>query len=337
MKSQSKSAFTLVELLVVIAIIGILVALLLPAVQTARAAARRMQCKNNLRQISLACLNYESAVGSLPSGALVKNPEFCSGNGLCRGIPMYMLIMPYMEEGTLPEVLTNLINEDPDDGWAWTRIIGTPFENAQVTPFQCPSVTKWDQIAARRDYYGVVGGKRISGSQANALGIDRQPVSRLAARGLVFSDGMFQLGRKIRIRNIKDGTSKTLAVGESVTPTLYGCDPDGYAVEGVGGPGCWWHGGSMTANFDPMDSRSYSGHSYGRMLASTVWPINSQDVNPSNIEPDTTNTIPFSSDHEGGVHFVFGDNHVEFITDGVDHEGVLWPLTTYRGRDIADR
>lgn len=94
--------FTLVELLVVIAIIGILIALLLPAVQSAREAARRMQCSNGLKQIGLALLNYESTHGRFPAGAAVSIPEQCNSLD-CRGNPMYVAILPYLELGSIEQ------------------------------------------------------------------------------------------------------------------------------------------------------------------------------------------------------------------------------------------
>ena len=94
---QPASGFTLVELLVVIAIIGILVALLLPAVQAARESARRVQCQNNLKNIALACLNFETAKGELPPGSV--NTSIQQGSGL--GWPVQ--ILPYVEESIVSE------------------------------------------------------------------------------------------------------------------------------------------------------------------------------------------------------------------------------------------
>src|SRR5215212_6994119 len=104
----TRRAFTLIELLVVIAIIAILIALLLPAVQAAREAARQAQCRNNLKQIGLAILNYESAHGTLPMGAVLYNPGDAASNcggapspqgaGAPRDFTMLTLILPFLEQ-----------------------------------------------------------------------------------------------------------------------------------------------------------------------------------------------------------------------------------------------
>ena len=98
MPSRHPRAFTLVELLVVIAIIGVLVALLLPAVQAAREAARRTDCQNRLRQLGLAVLNYETAHGQLPKGAQGLDPATMQSAGVPR-VPLFPLILGYIEEG----------------------------------------------------------------------------------------------------------------------------------------------------------------------------------------------------------------------------------------------
>ena len=103
--SLRRSGFTLIELLVVIAIIAVLIALLLPAVQSAREAARRAQCTNNLKQLGLSIANYESANNVLPSGdiygvgnGLCSSPGF--GNG-CQNTPWFVLMLPFIEQGPL--------------------------------------------------------------------------------------------------------------------------------------------------------------------------------------------------------------------------------------------
>ncbi len=105
-KRRNRRGFTLIELLVVIAIIAVLIALLLPAVQAAREAARRMQCVNNLKQIGLACYNYESANGVFPIGAYNYNPldggaNACAGNSSGRGWQGFALMLPYIEKSNV--------------------------------------------------------------------------------------------------------------------------------------------------------------------------------------------------------------------------------------------
>src|SRR5690242_14125015 len=98
---MKKRGFTLVELLVVIAIIGVLVALLLPAVQAAREAARRSQCSNTLRQLALACLNYDSARAHLPSAVSLDAPVPSSPTNVFTAFSYIVQVLPYMEGQTL--------------------------------------------------------------------------------------------------------------------------------------------------------------------------------------------------------------------------------------------
>src|SRR3954447_25550288 len=112
---RRRSAFTLIELLVVISIIAVLIALLLPAVQAAREAARRIQCLNNLKQMGLALHNYESALGSFPSGEIstLINPNWVMPSGQCNASPpergpgwsLFALMAPYLEQQALHDAL----------------------------------------------------------------------------------------------------------------------------------------------------------------------------------------------------------------------------------------
>ena len=327
-------AFTLVELLVVIAIIGVLVALLLPAVQSARESARRVQCSNHLKQIGLGILNYESAHRTLPSGSEVKVPDYCKGGTICRGIPLFMLIMPYLEEGTLPGILDQMLDQRSGTGWAWTLIAdyeGDGVGNTRIPTYVCPSTANWPEILPRRDYAGVVGG--LSGEP----GFDhprapieiRQPVA-INDRGRVFTNGVFNMGVTIPLRRITDGTNATLAVGETVSPTRYGFS-DGYDTD-RGGPGCWWAGGGCHNNY----KSDFMGHSYGRVLLSTFKPINSHISDPQ-TRPDQSNDACFSSDHPSGAQFLFVDGHVEFIQENIDYNTYQYLATFGSGEVISGR
>ncbi|ADB19378.1 protein of unknown function DUF1559 [Pirellula staleyi DSM 6068] len=124
---QRKSGFTLVELLVVIAIIGVLVALLLPAVQAAREAARRAQCKNNLKQLGLATLNYESTFQCLPPSAIVDYSVTSTANNTSWGV--HGRLLPFIEQGSLQDKVNLNV------GWDFQ----TPIDSLKISSFQCPS------------------------------------------------------------------------------------------------------------------------------------------------------------------------------------------------------
>lgn len=331
--NAGRRGFTLVELLVVIAIIGVLVALLLPAVQAAREAARRSQCTNNLKQMALGCLNYESAQGKLPPGSKVVVPDYCAGGTGCRGIPLYIVIMPYLEQAAIPSELQALIDDATDDGWAWTKIADTPTGDIRIPGYVCPSlaVPNWEEINPRRDYYGVAGGKR-----ENSPPPDRQPIMR-NARGWVFTNGVFQMMTELPLQRVTDGTSLTFGIGESKHPAFAGHGP-GYGVEGVGGPGCWWHGGANNSIFAPFvytneDRATYSSHSYGRCVRTTWYPVNFDIMDRMTIGDE--NDAPFGSDHPGGAQFAFVDGHVTFIQEDIDVE-LYRDLSTFAGGEVID-
>jgi prepilin-type N-terminal cleavage/methylation domain-containing protein/prepilin-type processing-associated H-X9-DG protein len=305
---RRRLAFTLVELLVVIAIIGILVALLLPAVQNAREAGRSVQCKNHLRQIGMALVNYHTKLRSFPAAASIDIPDQCNNND-CRGNPMYIALLPYFEQGALESRYDYGIN------WGWARWWGTNGADAatRLTIYQCPSDDRSTQYPNQRVYFGVTGGKTLEVHNW---------------RGDVFLDGLFAINVWRRRAHLHDGTSSTLAVGESVHVARWGMGP-GYGVSEQGGPVTWVHGGgcSRSTNCGPTSQ------SLGRAFRGTKFPIN---ANILPMAPDDENDAPFGSYHTGGTHFVFADGHVRFLVETIDLNIYQGLSTISGGEEIAE-
>ncbi len=229
-KQIARYGFTLVELLVVIAIIGILVALLLPAVQSAREAARRIQCTNNLRQISLSLLNHHDSHKSFPQGL------YTSVDGVYReiGLGWATKLLPYMEEGAVYDQLASFRPSDGSDPWdpglpAKALLDSTfiPGADAVIPSFICPSVASVDIVPDFRGSRAMNTGFATSHYKGSRGFCDRGLFSRpqeLSVPDACWADIAGQRVRVIRpatkrfavrLRDVKDGTSKTIAVGES--------------------------------------------------------------------------------------------------------------------------
>jgi len=277
-----RHAFTLIELLVVIAIIAILIALLLPAVQQAREAARRTQCRNNLKQLGLALHNYHDVHLVFPPGAVAQGGGAEDAN---YGWGAYLL--PFLDQAPMFNQLDVGVTQlEQNVANATTlAVLQTP-----LAAFVCPSDVgpALNDFAAKDLSLTTPGNVAIA--KSNYVMANDATDFRRSGNGNMF-DGVFTNGlgcfnSKRRIRDITDGTSNTVAIGESA-----------------------WRVGTTTlgaANAMGVDDDPDGGNTLGSILGTGEVTLNSSPQG-------------FSSPHEGGVHFLFCDGKVQFISENIDH------------------
>ena len=298
--NPKSSGFTLVELLVVITIIGILIALLLPAVQAAREAARRMQCTNNLKQIGLAILTYENTNQALPMGANCI-PGF-------KGHTALTSLLPYVEQSALYDMYDfDQRIYDP---------VNLEVTRVQVTAFLCPSDTaagrNMNTYFARSNYVVCFGSDRMGRSSTDWN-----------------TDGAFRWDASRRFSDFKDGMSSTAVASEVIA----GLD-DNYSDDNkFDARGVWGEGTSMgaaaythlnTPNSSVGDALFNGGGQYNCVP---------DDGLPCVYSAGNTYYNEYASArsrHPGGVNVTFGDGHVTFYNDTVDW--LVWrALSTIAG------
>ena len=287
--------FTLVELLVVIAIIGILIALLLPAVQAARAAARRMQCSNNLKQMGLAMHNY----------ACANKEYFPTGNTgeLNRWKPgLWTLMLPYLEQQALYGKLDVSGATDTIDD-----------EENKYTPIPCYTCPSWPHPIVYRDRsIRWLNGALVTYRGTCGAYPTVQPYTALAD-GNCPHNGMFGMNWARRMAEVTDGLSNTLAMGEFVQLDRTGS----YAVP----PG----------NVRPwILGSSYSMGMYGCMVVE--YPINTDVDRFGDGIPG--HWLPLGSFHPGGMNGLVADGSVTFLSDSMDLE-LYRQLTTVDGGEAV--
>jgi prepilin-type N-terminal cleavage/methylation domain-containing protein/prepilin-type processing-associated H-X9-DG protein len=322
------AGFTLVELLVVIAIIGILIALLLPAVQAAREAARRSQCTNNLKQIGLALQNHLSAKKHFPPGRLGCD---LSVNAPCNAVPNeqqvgpsgFVFLLPYLED----QALYNQFAIDNFIGGPWhtapspgsTTWIARYAEAVRARPsvFVCPTDNPDLCCQAFGSTNTIVGeshflrGTRAGSSDCAATGnyafnLGTEGPPDPAWPNKINNTGAFVYIKRFGIREYPDGTSKTLFVGEAMDTAT----PSGALVWSLG-----YRFSTLRTTANPLNTLPGTG--------SFV----------SSIYPPAVQNGAFSSRHAGGAQFVFGDGHVVMLSENIDHLNIYRPLSTRRKGD----
>lgn len=301
-----RSGFTLVELLVVIAIIGVLVALLLPAIQAAREAARRTQCANNAKQIGLATHNYHDTHKAFPAGAWTFSAagvanDSCLAPASSRRAPWTVLLLPYMEYQALYEQADLKAQFVSSNAEPPTTGPNREVWNTNVPTYQCPSFPTRAKNAPdnHANYFGVMGGG------PHALGVCEggNPGRRFYNNGILYQNST------IRFADILDGTAQTFIVGETK-----------YMLMHLGRTDAHWLGWAST---NRGDANAVTG-----TLAAGQVQINIFEGHGNRYDTafgsggfaygQGLHQRTFSSFHPGGCHFVLADASVRFVSENID-------------------
>ena len=302
---RGSKGFTLVELLVVIAIIGILIALLLPAVQAAREAARRTHCTNNMKQTGLAFHVHHDAKGSLPMGHFW--PENGNGNTSGAEATWATYTLPYMEL----EAVDDLVNWDTGFG-IWTNVTVTSME---IQNLLCPS----SPVSGK----AIINGAFARGNYAanNGIGpmqeycLDNLPVMRpvpLSDKLSTSTAGTFYLNSKTKIKNMTDGTSKTALLSE-----IRLAEGDDYRGILHYPEGPLYHHNHTPNSLIPDQMRySFCKNTDDAPCEGSFDRYDQRDL-----------TMTARSYHPGGVNLLMGDGSVRFVNESID-QNTWWAICT---------
>ncbi|WP_152054397.1 DUF1559 family PulG-like putative transporter [Tautonia marina] len=338
MTRTARRGFTLIELLVVIAIIGVLIALLLPAVQSAREAARRAQCVNNLKQIGLAMHNYHQAVGSFPMAMTTAYSDIgVQANWGTFGA--LALLLPYMEQGPL----YSSINFDWNFWQGRGNIENRTVWLTRVNSYECPSDGMTGE-ANTNNYFGSVG-------------------TTAGVRNHAGSTGIFAQRETYGIEDIRDGTSNTVAFSEALVSTAAGSPTqtkwrDGPAPSGATPsaayralnaaldlPGMQQDWQACNAFFVSEINHGQRGYRWGlsnlgESLFQTLIPPNSNDYpwNACRLDCPGCGVLHSgyynaTSNHPGGVNVGLADGSVRFVKNTVSMP-IWWALGTRAGGEV---
>lgn len=358
--ASPRRAFTLIELLVVIAIIAILISLLLPAVQQVREAARRTQCRNNLKQLGLALHNYADASGTLPPGRIVylrSNDDHAAGfggatNGKGNCFSAFAQLLPQIDQMAMYNQIN--FNTGPDT---------TPNNNiadVQPTMFVCPSDTGVPTLVQGTGFVGVTSYVMNTGTTF--------PVSPNNPAGVPVT-GVFFENSRVRIQDISDGTSQTICLSEQILSSPSDPTSNPFTSSSTG----FWNGvtpstgfvlttGNNNATAGPELTNYPDQCVSGNILQTTRGnrllygapghTMYNHIRGPNDMSIDCRGGLPHSSrnfyywsrlshnvaahsQHIGGVHSLFADGHTQFINSTIDLS--IWQeLGSRNGGEIID-
>ncbi len=330
---KAKLGFTLVELLVVIAIIGVLVSLLLPAVQAAREAARRTQCANNIRQLAVALHNYHDTVGRFPPGGIYYSTNaWPNPNSTSWRASWITMLLPQLEQQGLYDLYDFSVRFTDA---AALRANNLEVVGTRIPTLVCPSIgtqqADWHQGGSTSRIFakGNYGACFSSGSAFSAtsfkgtrMDIDRAVFNAAGRYGAQLAD-------------IKDGTSNVVAVAEILTRDH---ERDGRGAWGYP-TGAFFSGGNQLAITDRDATKVPNGNAVDDRFVDEVYECSSPTTDTLKprlrcVEGQTRPNIAARSYHPGGVHAILCDGSVKFINDSIDAQTWRRLLCIHDGEPI---
>jgi prepilin-type N-terminal cleavage/methylation domain-containing protein/prepilin-type processing-associated H-X9-DG protein len=311
---KQRNGFTLVELLVVIAIIGVLVALLLPAIQAAREAARRTQCVNQIRQLGIACHNFHDSKKRFPSAG----DQVIEGSATkSTGLSWLAYILPYIEG----QNLQNLVDESVH----WSHGNNDLAEQTVVPMFNCPTTgaelliftgnpgatAETVTSALRAQYVGIMGAKSTCDATLTSTKYPESGYSMFLRHdgsgdfsGGLANNGIIVFHDKVNMKGISDGTSNTMMIGESSWDY---------------GPTRSWIIGTLDKNaITSVNPPAGPGWIYN--AKNVFWPMNTAYREKIGDPPSgyLNNDTSLGSRHPGGAHVGMGDGSAKFVEEDID-------------------
>jgi prepilin-type N-terminal cleavage/methylation domain-containing protein len=362
-RQKCSRGFTLVELLVVIAIIGILVGLLLPAVQAAREAARRMQCSNNFKQLTLAMHTYNDVYNAFPLH-MHRSPHDYGGTGTSGNLSWYYGLLPYVEQGN---AFNGVPSIDSGAGYSWTGLVSgaTPLgkmARVKIATFVCPS-----ESATNTNVAGLANFNYVANSgPPRQLALPSGEVSN-KSRGIISHSRMSDAGPStanctgsmlggsnniVRFKDVTDGLSNTAAVSESLVNEGNGNSNDkrrnlyytnSAMIQTIGAPIRAVVADGLANPLNWSDWSQYKGlswlytSSWEKHLYQHVFPPNTISIPSYNTDwfrcSEADSAITPSSNHTGGIQISMADGSVHFISNNIAIE-TWWAIGTRGSGDL---
>lgn len=308
---RRRFAFTLVELLVVIAIIGVLIALLLPAVQQAREAARRMQCSNNLKQISLAMHNYHDTFQSLPYGQFSVGLFPAAVGDVAGEYPYgaswFQCVLPFVEQSAMYDAIKTEMLKMP------TVSLDANVRNKVVSGFVCPSDPNGGKVGH-------------DGFQGNYLGNTNTSNSGVSSADPQLMTGLFFTKSRVRFGDVTDGVSNTLMMGEC----LQG-EPDSLTAATYDTTANYWNAVGAETTFN-AGSRGLFVSDYNASATGCV----STTRKPCVFLSVYLAWFVMRSEHPGGVMTSRADGSVSFIQENISNT-TLMDLANRRDGNVIEQ